>query len=94
MNNAIFQCYNFDILFSINFSVAIFEVRVEDCLCCDGDYDDINTTTNNSSYVKVTETSKLAALYLKLKLQHHIPNIPRKSTKWIKLRKYRSSALT
>ena len=60
-------------MFSINFSVAISEVRVEDCLCHDGDYDDINSTTNNSSYVKVTETSKLAALYLKLKLQQHIP---------------------
>ena len=62
-------------MFSINFSVAISEVRVEDCLCRDGDYDydDINSTTNNSSYVKVTETSKLAALYLKLKLQQHIP---------------------
>ena len=56
-------------MFSINFSVAISEVRVEDCLCRDGDYDDIISTTNNSSYVKVTETSKLAALYLKLKLQ-------------------------
>ena len=31
--------------------------------------------------IAVTETSKLAALYLKLKLQQHIPNIPRKSTK-------------
>lgn len=60
-------------MFSINFSVAISEVRVEDCLCPDGDYDDIISTTNNSSYVKVTETSKLAALYLKLKLQQHIP---------------------
>lgn len=75
MNNAIFQCYSFDIMFSINFSVAISEVRVEDCLCRDGDYDDIISTTNNSSYVKVTETSKLAALYLKLKLQQHLPNI-------------------
>ena len=60
-------------MFSINFSVAISEVRVEDCLCRDGDDDDIISTTNNSSYVKVTETSKLAALYLKLKLQQHIP---------------------